>query len=354
MLIAAPVFLEVERGERPAVVSDDRVENVHILFRQGKDVFHVHRRCLALTRPKRLPLPLLASREEISDAVGLTRDEMGGLHAAVVVQDRARDAFCAWYARSDNGGRSWHEPVRVIRGPGRPSVARIAAGASRIHLLFSDPQGERSRAVLHASSADGGASWRVEKPTRSRAAAAAMDGDGRLHAAIRRRARRAAGFGEFRAAYWLWDKVWEPPELIPDRSTATGDLHLAVAGSQVGILSAEWVKTSGRATIVGRCYVREAEGSPWLVETAIPDWHWPIGPLGLGWHAGRQTLMAVNGNQAFLRRRTRWGEGDQGWDHVGAFFPAEVDHVSMANGRWAHVAFTAFGTIYHAMLMPDD
>lgn len=354
MLVAAPVFLEVGAGERPTVVSDDGVENVHILFRQGQNVFHVHRHYLALTQPRRLPLPLLTASEAIGDLVGLARDQTGALHAAAIVQNRVRHAFSAWYTRSDDGGRSWHEPVLVCRGRGSPSVARVAASTTWIHVLICNPRGARARAVLHACSADGGVSWRVAKPVRSRTVAVAVDGEGRLQAAIRRRARRRRDVGEFRVAHWCWDAGWERPELIPARATTTGDVHLAVAGSHVGILSAEWVKTAGRPTLVGRCYVREAVGGPWLAETAIPDWHWPIGPLGLGWHAGRQTFMAVNGNQAFVRRRTRWGEGDEGWDHVGAFFPAKVDHVSMGHGRWAHVAFTAFGTIYHAMLTPDD
>jgi hypothetical protein len=160
--------------------------------------------------------------------LGQAVDDRGRLH--VVWGQSFVNLAPVYYARSDDGGRSWLPPLEVDRqdekyygqyAPGRPNI--LAIGSDEIHLVwFGAPAGQR----WHQWSADGGNTWSAAEQIHpefrgfTEPPALAADSSGTLHLA-------SAGWideGPHGTFYTYWrDGRWSPLALIPKPQGRVGE-----------------------------------------------------------------------------------------------------------------------------------
>jgi hypothetical protein len=204
--------------------------------------------------------------DEFAISVRMVLDGRGWLHAGWHHRRMTPDGIypaIARYARSEDGGRTWTEPMTVEAGVGAAFVNPIVDKQDNVHLFWIGPGGQR----YHRWSSDGGYTW--TKPEQifpgltghwNGWVAAAVDSAGTLHAVT----------GGVISLYSRWTgTTWtEPVAVDPVTGCDSGPHFFDLAITEGNLL--HLVRHASTITTSTVCYSSLRTSAPYVLPQPLP------------------------------------------------------------------------------------
>ena len=225
-------------GDHPAAIVTDSAGTLHVLYSLGTEggtFLHTSSQVGSVWSA-----PHLIAKGEAGDQVNLAIDAQDRLHA--VYKTKYPDGSSVYYARSDDGGTTWSDPLLVdesderYRGGYGPNLSNVIAHRQRVHIVWHGaPRSQR----WHQWSADAGVTW--SEPTQispdlvfsTNAPSMAFDGSGVLHL-VSVGAGLAVGDAGTAVLHSSWQgNTWTSLELVSTESDERADLAIGNGSSAV-------------------------------------------------------------------------------------------------------------------------
>ena len=178
--------------------------------------------------------------EESFARVKIITDGAGRLHAVWQTNESAGFGQAVYYARSQDGGKSWSSPLQMgYRGPGDFDVGWpyiTARGDSELHLIYNAGPSHVGR--FHRISRDGGETWSnplhviTEMEGINGYIVPIVDGAGQMHLIINMRTVATQVVGIY-YAHWL-ETDWSPVVPLATESPYGPSAHFAAATVRLG------------------------------------------------------------------------------------------------------------------------